>query len=80
MITMLELLSDSNERVFIFPQLIKYFKENKPGRNNQLYSMHERAKSVVVYAQDEMMYVMQDVDEILAALMGGGAGNGNEKA
>ena len=76
---MLELLTDTNERIFLFPQLIRYFKENKPGKNNQMYSMHERAKSVVMYAQDEIIYVMQDVEEIVAALLRGGAGGGEEE-
>ena len=72
---MLELLTDSGERIFLFPQLIKYFKDNKPGKNNQFYSLHDKAKSVVSYAQDETIYVMQCVDEILEALLKGGAGH-----
>ena len=65
---MLELTTDANERIFIFPALIRYFMESKPSRNNQMYSMHNKARTVIAYGHDETLYVMETVDELASRL------------
>ena len=60
----MEFTTDCGERIFLLPQLIKWFKESKPCTNNQMYSMHSKGKSVISYANDELIYVMQTFDEI----------------
>ena len=59
---------DTGERIFLIPQLIKWFKDNKPSANNQMYSMHSKGKSVISYANDELIYVMETYDQIIELL------------
>ena len=64
------LTTDTNEKLFIIPQLILYFKENKPGRNNTYYSMHQDAKTVIAYTQGEVFYVKETFDTITQMMLG----------
>jgi hypothetical protein len=64
----MEFTTDCGERIFLIPQLIKWFKDNKPCTNNQMYSMHSKGKSVIAYANDELIYVMESFDEITEKL------------
>jgi len=66
---MLQLTLESGARLFLFPQTIKYFKDNKSGYDNQMASSHKKAVSVVVNIQDDFFYVMESVEEIIEMLM-----------
>ena len=71
---MLQLTLDSGARLFLFPQTIKYFKDNVSGADNFLYAQHTKAQSVVVNVQDDTFYVKETVDEIIEQLLAGSKG------
>ena len=64
------LTQENGSRLFIIPQYILYFKENKSGSDNTMYSMHSKAKTVISYSQDEVFYVMETFDQIAKMMMG----------
>lgn len=66
---MLQLTLESGARLFLFPQTIKYFKDNRSGYDNQMASTHKKAISVVVNMQDDIFYVMETPEEIIEQMM-----------
>lgn len=66
---MLQLTLESGARLFLFPQTIKYFKDNRSGYDNQMASTHKKAVSVVVNVQDDIFYVMETPEEIIEQMM-----------
>ena len=66
---MLQLTLESGARLFLFPQTIKYFKDNRSGYDNQMASTHKKAISVVVNMQDDIFYVMDTPEEIIEQMM-----------
>lgn len=61
-------------RIFLIPQLVRYFRDNTPGRDNAMASLHKRAKTVIAYAQDENIYIMESFDDVTNAMFGKGKG------
>jgi len=68
---MIELTLESGAKIIFHAGIIKYFKENKSGYDNMTYSNHKKAKSVVMLAGDEEIYVLETIEEILGRLVGG---------
>ena len=60
---------EGGARLFIMPQYILYYKENKADKDNQMFSMHEKAKTIIAYSQDETFYVMESFDDITKAMV-----------